>query len=215
MLTKWNKEAVAMEIVSVHEAGENLSYSNITGTNMALLRAAIRHFGSWEAAVTFAGIDYETIRRYKSWTRERIIARIQELHGEGYDLSWHNVRLNVDPQLAAAAAKKAHFGSWQKAVEAAGLDYESIRRYRSWDDQRVLNLVRGFAERGTRLNAKNIQSEDITLITAARRRFDSWSGALTAAGLDYRKIVQRAPFKRGFGRGQIKKNGTSNANTFR
>jgi len=29
------------------------------------------------------------------------------------------------------------------------------------------------------------------LITAARRRFDSWDKALTAAGLDYKKIVLR------------------------
>ena len=37
---------------------------------------------------------------------------------------------------------------------------------------------------------------DITLITAARRRFDSWDKALTAAGLDYKTIVLRTPFKR-------------------
>jgi hypothetical protein len=115
------------------------------------------------------------------------------------------VSLNVDPQLAAAATKKSHFGSWREALEAAGLDYDSIRRYREWDDERILKMVREFHEKGLGLNAKSMEQEDITLITAARRRFDSWHQALTAAGLDYRQIVQRAPFKRGLGRGQNKR----------
>jgi len=205
MHRKWSKESIAMEIVSMYESGENLNYSSIANTNLSLLRAATRYFGTWEAAVNFAGLDYDQIRRYKSWTRERIVSRIQELHKQGIDLSWRNVCLNVDPQLAAAATKKSHFGSWREALEASGLDYDSIRRYREWDDERVLQMVREFHARGKGLNAKNMEHEDITLITAARRRFDSWHQALTAAGLDYRQIVQRAPFKRGLGRGQNKR----------
>jgi len=205
MHRKWSKESIAMEIVSMYESGENLNYSSIANTNLSLLRAATRYFGTWEAAVNFSGLDYDQIRRYKSWTRERIVARIQDLHKQGVDLSWRNVCINVDPQLAAAATKKSHFGSWREALEASGLDYDSIRRYREWDDQRVLKMVREFHADGKGLNAKSMEQEDITLITAARRRFDSWHQALTAAGLDYRQIVQRAPFKRGLGRGQNKR----------
>ena len=184
---------------------KSLNYSSIANNNLALLRAATRYFGTWEAAVKFAGLDYDSIRRYKSWTRDRIIARIQELHTQGVDLSWRNVCMNVDPQLAAAATKKSHFGSWREALEASGLDYDTIRRYREWDDERILDMVREFHKDGKGLNAKNMEQEDITLITAARRRFDSWHQALSAAGLDYKDIVQRAPFKRGLGRGQAKR----------
>jgi hypothetical protein len=205
MNRKWSKESIGLEIVSMYESGENLNYSSIAANNLALLRAATRYFGTWEAAVRFAGLDYDTIRRYKSWTRDRIIARVQELHAQGVDLSWRNVCLNVDPQLAAAATKKSHFGSWREALEASGLDYDTIRRYREWDDDRILDMVREFHKDGKELNAKNMEQEDITLITAARRRFDSWHQALTAAGLDYKEIVQRAPFKRGLGRGQSKR----------
>lgn len=205
MHRKWSKESIGLEIVSMYESGENLNYSSIAATNLALLRAATRYFGSWEAAVTFAGLDYEEIRRYKSWTRERIVARIKELHAQGVDLSWRNVCLHVDAQLAAAATKKSHFGSWREALESAGLDYDSIRRYREWDDERILQQVRDLHRGGRGLNAKTMEQEDIALITAARRRFDSWHKALTAAGLDYKKIVQRAPFKRGLGRGQNKR----------
>lgn len=205
MHRKWSKDSIGMEIRSMYESGENLNYSSVAQSNLSLLRAATRYFGTWEAAVNFAGLDYSQIRRYKSWTRDRIVERIRELNEQGVDLSWRNVCLNVDPQLAAAATKKSHFGSWREALEASGLDYDSIRRYREWDDERVLQMVREMHARGAGLNAKNMELEDITLITAARRRFDSWHQALTAAGLDYRDIVQRAPFKRGLGRGQSKR----------
>jgi hypothetical protein len=180
----------------MYESGENLNYAAVSSSNISLLRAATRYFGSWESAISFAGLNYDDIRRYKSWNRQRIIARIQELNAQGVDLSWRNVCNHVDPQLAAAATKKSHFGSWREALNASGLDYESIRRYRDWNDKRVIELVREHASNGRALNAKNVQQDDITLITAARRRFDSWHEALSAAGLDYTAIVLRAPFKR-------------------
>ncbi len=205
MNRKWSQDSIALEIVSMYESGENMNYASIAANNLALLRAATRYFGTWEAAVGYAGLDYDSIRRYKSWNRERIVARIQELHAQNADLSWRNVCINIDPQLAAAATKKSHFGSWREALEASGLDYDAIRRYREWDDERILQMVRDFHLEGKELNAKSMEEEDITLITAARRRFDSWHQALTAAGLDYKEIVHRAPFKRGLGRGQSKR----------
>jgi hypothetical protein len=200
MQRKWSKESIALEVLSMYESGETLNYSSVASSNLALLRAATRYFGTWEAAVSFAGLNYDEIRRYKSWTRERIIERIRELHADGADLSWRNVCLNTDPQLAAAATKKSHFGSWREALEASGLDYDTIRRYQEWDDDRILDRLKEYAEAGKPLNAKNVELDDITLITAARRRFDSWHLALSAAGLDYKQIVRRAPFKRGQGR---------------
>ncbi len=201
---RWSRESIALEILSMYESGENLNYSAVADNNLTLLRAATRYFGTWEAAVRFAGIDYDNIRKYRSWTRERIVSRIRELHEQGTDLSWRNVCINIDPQLAAAATKKSHFGSWREALEASGLDYDTIRRYKEWDDDRVLDLVKELYSQGKDMNAKNVEHEDITLITAARRRFDTWHQTLIAAGLDYRQIVQRAPFRRGLGRGQAK-----------
>jgi hypothetical protein len=194
MSQKWTRESIALEIVSMFESGEAINYSSMTGT--PLLSAAIRHFRTWRAAVEFAGIDYDSIRSNQNWNRERIIARIQEMHAQGIDLSWRRVSTSTDPQLAAAATKKCYFGSWREAIEAAGLDYDSIRRYREWNDDRVVRMVREFHASGADLNAKNVVQDDVRLITAARRRFDSWPEALTVAGLDYRQIVQRAPFKR-------------------
>jgi hypothetical protein len=180
----------------MYEAEEELNYAYIAENQVALLRAATRYFGSWRAAVEFAGLSYEDVRKYRMWTRDRILERIRELYAEGADLSWRQVSTVVDPQLAAASTKHKHFGSWKSAIQAAGLDYAQIRRYQKWDDEAVIRRLRELYEKGVDLNAKSMEEYDITLITAARRRFDSWHKALEAAGLDYKTIVLRTPFKR-------------------
>ena len=195
-MRKWSKDTIGAEIRRLFDAEENLNYANVAQAQVALLRAATRYFGSWRAAVEYSGLSYEDIRRYKTWNKERILERIRELSAAGEDLSWRHVSTQVDPQLAAAATKKKHFGSWRNAVNSAGLDYSTIRRYREWDEETILSQLKELHEKGIDLNAKSMEEYDITLITAARRRFDSWDRALTAAGLDYRKIVLRAPFKR-------------------
>ncbi len=60
MHRKWNKDAIALEILSMYESGENLNYSSVAGNNLSLLRAATRYFGTWEDAVRFAGLDYDS-----------------------------------------------------------------------------------------------------------------------------------------------------------
>nr|CAA9212763.1 hypothetical protein AVDCRST_MAG63-55 [uncultured Armatimonadetes bacterium] len=195
-MRKWNKDTIAQEILRRHEVEEDLSYSGMARENLSLLRAATRYFGTWQEAVEFAGLNYDEIRKYKVWTDKRITERIRELHARGEDLSWRHVSLGLDPSLAAAATKKSHFGSWKAALEAAGLNYDDIRRYQDWNDDEVLRRVRDLYAQGKRLNAKTMEQENITLITAARRRFPSWDRALAAAGLDYRGIVMRSPFTR-------------------
>lgn len=195
-MRKWTREAIVLEIRSKYEIGHDLTYTVISEEDLALLRAACRLFGSWRGAIEAAGLDYDSIRRYRTWNRDRIVKRIQELHSKGEDLSWRHVSMNLDPQLAAAAAKSTHFGSWRSAITAAGLDYAEIRRYKTWDVETIKDKLRELHSQGVNLNAKSMEEYDITLITAARRHFNSWDSALSAAGLDYRAIVLRAPFKR-------------------
>ena len=195
-MTKWSETSIAAEILRRHASGLDLSYSAVSRDDLPLLRAATRYMGSWEAAVEFAGLDYNDFRKYRSWTNDRILDRIRELYAKGDDLSWRHVSLTLDPSLAAAATKKSHFGSWRAALDAAGLNYDQIRKYRDWSNSEVLRRVRDLYAQGEPLNAKSMEKQNITLITAARRRFPSWDRALSAAGLDYKEIVQRTPFKR-------------------
>lgn len=190
---RWTRETILGEILRRYETQQDLSYSGLSRDNLPLLRAAARHFGSYPLAVAAAGLDYDELRRYRNWTNDRIIERLQELGQQGADLSWRHVSLKLDPTLAAAAVKRHHFGSWRAALEAAGLDYDAIRRYHDWDEKEVVRRIRERHARGEPLHAKALERDDTALITAARRRFPAWHASLTAAGLNYGEIVLRSP----------------------
>lgn len=190
-LFRWSKDEIAMEIRGLYLDGEELNYTSVERNHLALLRAACRYFGSWKDAVEFSGLDYSKIRKYKAWTKTKIIDRIQELQRQEVDLSWRNVSTKVDPALAAAAVRANRFGSWKVALEAAGLDYDEIRRYREWDETLVIGEVRGLHEAGEALNSRDVQENTPPLFHAARRRFDNWDSTLEAAGLDADRIRKR------------------------
>lgn len=129
---KWSPTLVVQEIQRAAAAGADLCYSRMSRVDAALVRAAEREFGHWAVAVQTAGYDYETFRRYRRWTRERVIERIREWHAQGADLSWHMVSTRLDPPLAAAALHAGRFASWSEALAAAGLNPDAITRYRHW-----------------------------------------------------------------------------------
>src|SRR3712207_3791032 len=119
----WNRDEIAVEILRFYARGEPLNYGGARNNQLGQPRAANRHFGSWHEAIEYAGVDYDQIRRYRVWTRDRILDQIRKHHGEGRDLSWRHVSTELDPPLAAAAVRENRFGSWESALEAAGLNY--------------------------------------------------------------------------------------------
>ncbi|MDH7568499.1 MAG: hypothetical protein QHJ73_02785 [Armatimonadota bacterium] len=123
-------EELAMEILDLYAAGEDLDHATMERRHLALLRAACRRFGSWREAVEFAGLPYDQVRRRRAWSREKIVARIRELHARGEPLDWANVSRRLDPPLAWAALKPRAFGSWRAALEAAGIDPDEVCRPR-------------------------------------------------------------------------------------
>jgi hypothetical protein len=181
---RWSKDGIALEILRMYQTRQPLNYGDVQKSNLRLLRAATRHFGSWKNAVEYAGLDYDSIRRYKIWTPERIVEQIREYHREGKDLAWRHVSLELDPPLAAAAIRPNRFGSWREALAAAGLDYDEIRRHKAWDSNQVLEDIRRLREEGASLRVSDAAVEQPSLVAAARRRFGGWYEAIVAAGVD-------------------------------
>src|SRR5215211_6781763 len=184
MAHRWSKDEIALEILRLYAAGEELNYGSVQQKHLKLLRAATRYFGSWKNAIEFAGLNYDDIRRYRVWSEEKILATIRKYEHEGKDLSWRHVSTVLDPPLAAAAIRSSRFGSWQKALEEAGLDYAAIRKHRYWDDEVVVSELRELAEQGESLRVSDVTEKNPALVAAARRRFDGWYEAVEAAGFD-------------------------------
>ena len=126
---RWTRPAIIQEIHDLHAAGESLKTRNMQHLGYGGMLAAAyrdRSLGSWRAAVEAAGLQYEEVApRHRKWTRSRIVATITQLHQQGKDLSYSAVKQH-HPYLLAAARRSDNFGSWQAAIEAAGLDYEQV-----------------------------------------------------------------------------------------
>lgn len=65
MLRKWSRERIKSAIIGLHLSGDSLSYSSMVADERALLQAATRYFGTWEAAVVATGINYDSYRRHR------------------------------------------------------------------------------------------------------------------------------------------------------
>jgi hypothetical protein len=189
----WTRQAIIDEIRRLHKAKEDMSFAALEQNHLSLMRAAAWHYGTWRRAVEEAGIDYETLSRYKRWSKARIIARIQELYAEGHDLSWRSISQTVDPALAASALRPNGFGSWPEAIAAAGLDISEVARYKYWNTELVLKTIKERHKAGVNLSSRNAQKNDQSLFCAARRRYGTWDKALEAAGLDVSTIRIRKP----------------------
>ncbi|CAI9086527.1 hypothetical protein A7K93_01640 [Candidatus Methylacidiphilum fumarolicum] len=188
---EWTEAVVLEEIKKWHEAGKPLFSHYMRKHYQELLAAAVRYFGNWGKAVEAAGLSYDEIRRYKAWSKEKIIQMIQQLYRQGTDLSFRSMMLGEYAPMVYAAIRPNYFGSWKNALLAAGLAPQDIYRYKSWKNENILEEIRRLYKEGADLSSKQMEKNASSLIAIARRRFGSWSSAIEQAGLDYDKIRNR------------------------
>lgn len=191
----WTKERLVEEIQRLHAQQVDLSPTAIQATHSALFSSARSrsHFGSWRAAIEAAGLDYDDLKRVKQrWNREAILARIREMHAQGHDLLDPKFKVR-NRSLYLAACAHRYFGSWRRAVSAAGLDHEEMREGRVWTRTRILRTIRELSVEGKPLGWAYIEEHEPGIYRAARRKenFGSWAGALQAAGIDHTPLRGR------------------------
>lgn len=193
MTGHWDKDKILTMIEYLKGGRKDLSYNSVARENQDLISAANYHFGSWREAVVAAGIDYENeVRKKPKWSTDKVIRTIQEAHEAGVDLSWSSIVNNGDYSgMAYAAIRPRCFGSWDNALHASGIDPKSVRRYQSWDSEKVIEQITERKEKNLALNSKQMQIEDSKLFNAALKRFGSWDKALEAAGIDAVKVYKR------------------------
>jgi hypothetical protein len=193
---KWSPQIVSEEIRAWHQEGKPLFSHYMRQNFQELLAAGIRYFGTWQMAVEASGIEYQNVRRYQNWSKPLIVAKIQELYKQGVDLSFRAMMLSEYNAMVYAAIRPNHFGSWKNALDAAGLPSDEIYRYRSWDEDGILEEIRKLKALGADLSSKAMDESANPLIATARRRFGNWGTAVERAGIDYSKIRRRRRWTR-------------------
>jgi hypothetical protein len=78
------------------------------------------------------------------------------------------------------------FGSWKKALEACGIDYEKARNRKKWSREKVVKEIKELYLKGHSLRLKDLKKEGrISLISAAQYHFRSWRKAVEFSGIYY------------------------------
>jgi hypothetical protein len=121
------------------------------------------------------------------WSKESLVAELRRLHSPGNDLSLVAVKHRHSGSLLGPALHR--FGSWRKALEAAGIPYFAVARVREWNKELVITELRKRYTRSQAIGGGALQKEDLRLWAAAKPRFRTYQHALEAASLP----VPRSP----------------------
>lgn len=173
----WTTSDVAQKIRELRGRGRALGERSVHKNSPALFAAAVQLFGDWTGALKCSGVDPSTIRQHRLWSRPELVRAIRSRRTEGGSLAYRTVDLE-DTGLIKAACR--FFGTWEKALRAAGMDAGRIRRIRAWDPDKILRAIRAGA-RGRPTG--NLRPWDKGLFATALAYFGSWPMALEVAGV--------------------------------
>jgi hypothetical protein len=189
----WNKASIVQAIRKLHKQGVDLSYNRLAKRQQALVSASAYHFGSYRRAVEKAGLDYSEIIRRPRWSRQAIIIQIKRGKREGQALYWSSITKRRDElgKAAFASLQPRLFGSWDRALHAAGLDADEINLYRKWDKNTVVSDLKARVSDNQAVNSGALQIEDPGLHAAAVRHFGDYDKALKAAKVDPQTVRRR------------------------
>lgn len=124
----WTEEKITNDIRNLNKSEVPLNSSYIQKNFQSLHTAAFTRFGSWKNAINSAGYDYDEINLYSNrvtWTPELIKQEILRLNKKDTDLKASSIR-DTYASLFNAARRESLIGTWEKAIEFAGLQYSEI-----------------------------------------------------------------------------------------
>ncbi len=124
----------------------------------------------------------------RKWSKEIIIEKIIEKYNSGTSLSSSDVKKDDRPLIAAA---ENHFGSWRKAVDSAGFDYDSFCKLQPyWSLELAIKKLQERIKSGLPLNSSRVQRDDLPLFHACIKYFGSYKNAIEYMGLTYDDIIE-------------------------
>ena len=188
----WTRKRIVQEILSREAEGLPLSLSGDQGVEQAMYQAATRAFGSWRNAIMAAGVSPQHALRGKKWTPATIVNTIRQLARRKRPLTRAQLEQRHGAMVAAA---RRTYGSWSKAVIAAGVDPSKLRRALPWSRQRIIEGILTRALKNEPLGSQTTQPR--SLVEASQRLFGSWAAAKEAAGLAPTGQDGRTPVKDG------------------
>lgn len=190
-LRKWTPETL---IASLKSYGPEVRLQDVAVKDPGLASTLRRTFGCWAKAREAAGYTPTLPSRPRRWTEQVIVQTIRE---RGRSQSRLRTRVFVDLGGFAKAAADM-FGSWPKAVRAAGFTYveaPTTGPYK-WTREAILKTIQARAASGKSLWTVDVRNEGGALYDAALRAFGGWDNALQAARVERPDRTSKWPKER-------------------
>lgn len=190
---KHTKKSILAELRRRKRSRRALSYRAIRRENSALCSAISYHFGSHQAALRQAGIEPTAVSQKPRWTKAAVIRLIKRAKRRGQSLAWSAVIARKDElkPAAMAAIRPRLFGSWDRALHAAGVDDDGERLVYRWNKALIAFELRQRFVDGEPVNSAAVRAELSALYAAALRHFGSFDLALRAAKIEPKSVRLR------------------------
>lgn len=178
MKNQWSRDRIIRYLVEREAKGLAMTVGR-EGVDKLLYEASRRIFGSWRNAIRCAGITPNRVLTRERWSPARILVMVRHLSRRDHPLTTDQLERRYGNLVSAA---RRYFGSWTKAVLAAGVEPTKLRRVVPWNQERIIEAILTRALRNESLVARLVEPR--SLVEASCRIFGTWKAAVTAAGLD-------------------------------
>ena len=175
----WSKGKVVGELQRLDGEGASTGWAELMESEQAaLVRAATAHAGGLVEARETAEVEPPArLPPVPRWDHAAIVAEIQARVRAGATLAASRA-----PQRFVAAARW-HFGSWEAALEAAGVDPSKVRLQRTrYTQEEIIELIRDMAREGLAVRPSTLKPR--VKLDSVRKLFGSIDAAVRAAGIE-------------------------------
>ena len=176
-----DEQILKMAEKAAQETGE-LNTSNMKAVSSNFPNLLRSRFGSIQKVADILGVAYE--RKQEQWTAERVIERIRERHENGQPLS---VREILKEASRIHYAAKMFFGTWAKALRAAGLSPDNYNTSDKMTEAEVKAAVREWCKENGPLDGAKLSQSDYRLYRRVCHRFGRMKDTAKACGVPLKK----------------------------
>jgi hypothetical protein len=174
----WSRAKVLAELRRLFRSGVSLSSTNLRRYR-GLSGAITNHVGGLRKARALAGLpapERKLTMPANAWDDLEVVRAIEQRAKNGEPLAASQV-----PSALYSAARK-YWGSWARAVEAAGLDYATIRRVRgAWTRAEIVEELRRMRVAHPAMTRSELSQSSLGQV--CENEFGSIDRALDAAGV--------------------------------
>jgi hypothetical protein len=138
----WTPEYLLDRIEDYRERGGPINFYSIQTHDSSTTNAAIRFFGSWDAAISRLGINPDENRKQVpgiSLSDEEVINSLKDRQQKGLPLNEYAVYTS---NLRLYNAARRRFGSYPKALKSAGIDPGKVCLINRYSDEDMNNVIK-------------------------------------------------------------------------